>query len=156
MIQFTVERVVRAGPAEVYAWFADYSNRDYTGPDFIPDEKMNRAVMEQDETHAIFSDHYTFVDLAYRAEKHPPTSIAATGAGKRMNGTVVSTITPTVEGAKLVIEFSFEPRGGAKLMAALMKGHIEKAHIRHVDAFLKDFYAGRDKGPGASGAVGTV
>lgn len=153
MIHFVVEREVGARPEEVFDWFAEFSDRDYTGADFLQGEGMKRAVTEQDGAHAVFTDHYSFVDLAYRAEKHPPTTIQVTGVGKRMDGKVVSTITPAPGGAKLRIEFNFEPRGGAKLMAALMKGHIEKAHIRHVDAFLKEFYTARAKGHDPAGPV---
>lgn len=153
MIHFIVEREVRARPEEVFDWFAEFSDRDYTGQDFLQGEGMKRAVTEQDGTHAVFTDHYSFVDLAYRAEKLRPTTIRVSGVGRRMNGNVVSTISPAPEGARIRIEFNFEPLGGTKLMAAFMKGHIEKAHIRHVDAFLKEFYAARAGGEASAGPM---
>lgn len=141
MIRFTVERVVRGAPEELYAWFSDYSDRDYTGPNWSSTEGMRRAVLEQDERHAAFTDFYSRTALKYRADKRPPLGVEAEGVGDNMNGHVSLKISPAPEGSKLTVEFQFEPRGIARLFAGLMSGQVERATTRHVECFIKDFYA---------------
>jgi hypothetical protein len=143
MIRFTVERVVRGTPEELYAWFSDYSDSDYTGANWSAKEGMRRAVSEQDAQHAAFTDFYGRTALKYRATKHPPVWVEAAGVADNMNGQVSLKISPAPEGSKLTVEFQFEPRGIAKLFAGLMGGQVEKATTRQVDCFIKDFYATR-------------
>lgn len=147
MIRFRVERVVPTGPEEVYAWFSDYSDGDYVGPGFDPKEGMRRRVSAQDGARAMFTDHYAFVDLEYRADKQASTSIVATGTGKRMDGRVATTVLASPAGSTVVVEFEFAAKGGARLMATLMARHIEKVHVQHVDAFLNQFLAERQRSP---------
>lgn len=147
MIRFTVERVVRGAPGEVYAWFSDYSDREYTGPNWSSREGMRRSVTEQDSRLAVFTDIYSRTALKYRADKHPPHRVEAEGVGDNMNGHVSLKISPAPEGSKLTIEFQFEPRGVARLFARLMSGQVARASTRHVDCFIEDFYAIRADGP---------
>jgi hypothetical protein len=143
MIRFTVERVVRVSPDELYAWFSDYSNRDYTGPNWSSKEGMRREVLEQDEQQAAFTDFYSRTALKYRAKKHPTLGVEADGVGDNMNGHVSLKISASPEGSKLTVEFQFEPKGIAKLFGALMSGQVERATAHHVECFLEDFYASR-------------
>ncbi|HEV8049265.1 MAG TPA: SRPBCC family protein [Thermoplasmata archaeon] len=147
MIQFKVEREVRASPAEIYAWLSDYSNADYTGPNWPSHDGMRREVREQDDQHAVFSDFYSRSELEYRAEKHPPTGIEAKGTGKNLDGQVSVRILPAADGSKLMIDFRFEQKGVAKIFGGLLSGQVERATIRQVDSFLKDFYASRAPAP---------
>lgn len=143
MIRFAVERVVRGAPDELYAWMSDYSDRDYTGPNWSSKEGVRRSVSEQDARQAVFTDFYGRTTLNYRAEKHPPSGVEADGVGSNMNAHVSLKISPAPEGSKLTIEFRFDPRGVAKLFAGLMRGAVARATARHVDSFLAGFYAAR-------------
>jgi hypothetical protein len=153
MIQFKVTREIQASPAEVYAWLSDYSNADYTGPNWPTNEGMKRVVKEQDEQHAVFSDYYSRAELEYRAQKHPPTGIEAKGAGKSLDGEVSVSISPTSGGSNVVIDFRFEPKGVGKIFGGLMSGQVERATIRQVDCFIKDLHSARDSARRA--AIGT-
>jgi polyketide cyclase/dehydrase/lipid transport protein len=153
MIQFKVTREIHARPAEVYAWLSDYSNADYSGPNWPTNEGMKRVVKEQDEQHAVFSDYYSRAELEYRAQKHPPTGIEARGTGKSLDGQVSETISLAGDGSKVIIDFRFEPKGVGRIFGGLMGGQVERATIRHVDCFIKDFYSARDSARG--GAAGT-
>ena|SRR5580700_10095086 len=148
MIQFRVTREIRARPAELYAWLSDYSNSDYTGPNWPTNEGMRRVVKEQDEHHAVFSDFYRRAELEYRAEKRAPTGIESKGTGKNLNGHVRVSISPASEGSRVVIDFRFEPKGVARLFGGLMSGQVERATIRQFDSFLKDFATAGNAGPG--------
>jgi hypothetical protein len=147
MIRFTVERMVRGTPDEVYAWFSDYSDRDYTGPNWSPKEGMRRTVSEQDAQHATFTDFYSRTALRYRAEKRSPLGVEAVGVGDNMNGRVILKVSSAPEGSKLTIDFQFEPRGIARLFAGVMGGQIERATAHHVDCFIQDFHGSRAGGP---------
>lgn len=141
MIHFTVERVVRVSPETLYGWMSDYSDRDYTGPNWSPKEGVRRAVSEQDAQHAVFTDYYGRTALNYRATKQPPLGVEAEGVGNNMNAHVSLKISPTADGARLVVEFRFDPQGAAKLFAGLMSGTIVRATTRQVDSFLSDLSA---------------
>lgn len=143
MIRFTVDRAVPSAPEELYAWMSDYSDRDYTGPNWSTGDGMRRSVSEQDAHHAVFTDFYGRTTLKYRAEKHAPVGVEAQGTADNMNAHVSLKILPAPEGSKLRIEFHFEPRGVAKLFAGLMSGAVERATIKQVDGFLADFRSAR-------------
>jgi hypothetical protein len=143
MIRFTVGRVVRGSPEELYAWFSDYSDSDYTGPNWSSKDGMRRTVSEQDAQHAAFTDFYGRTALKYRADKHAPLGVEAVGVGDNMNGHVSLKISPATEGSMLTVEFQFEPRGIAKLFAGLMSGQVKRATTRQVECFIQDFYAKR-------------
>ena len=141
MIHFTVERVVRVAPETLYGWMSDYSDRDYTGPNWSPKEGVRRAVSEQDAQHAVFTDFYGRTTLNYRATKQPPYGVEAEGVGNNMNAHVSLKISPTTDGSRLVVDFRFDPQGAAKLFAGLMSGAIVRATTRQVDSFLADLSA---------------
>ena len=143
MIRFTVERVVRGAPEELYAWMSDYSDRDYTGPNWSARDRVRRSVSEQDGQHAVFTDFYGRTTLKYRAEKRAPVGVEAQGTGDNMDAHVSLEILPAPEGSQLNIEFQFEPRGAAKLFAGLMSGAVKRATVRQVDSFLADFRSAR-------------
>lgn len=147
MIRFTVERVVRASPAELYGWMSDYSDRDYTGPNWSPKEGVRRSVSEQDAQYAVFTDFYGRTTLNYRATKQPPFGVEVEGVGTNMNAHVSLKVSPVTDGSKLVVEFRFEPQGAAKLFAGLMSGAIVRATTRQVDSFLADLSAVRTGTP---------
>jgi hypothetical protein len=153
MIRFKVTREIHASPAEVYEWLSDYSNADYTGSNWPANEGMKRVVKEQDEEHAVFSDYYSRAELEYRAQKHPPTGIEAKGTGKSLDGQVSVSILAMAGGSKVVIDFQFEPKGVAKIFGGLMGGQVERATIRQVDYFIKDFYSARDSVRSAAGGA---
>lgn len=142
-IEFLVERTVPAPPDELYAWFSDYTDRDYSGSNGSPKEEMRRTVLDQDDRHAVFSDHYGRSELRYRAVKKAPSEVEADGVGSNLDGHVSVRITSAPGGARLSVRFRFEAKGIAKLFARAMKGQIERAHAAHVDQFLKDFAAAR-------------
>ncbi len=143
MIRFTVERAVRGAPEELYAWMSDYSDRDYTGPNWSTKDGVRRSVSEQDAQHAVFTDFYGRTTLKYRAEKRAPVGVEARGTGDNMDSHVNLKILPAPEGSRLSIDFQFEPRGAARLFAGLMSGAVKRATVRQVDCFLADFYSAR-------------
>jgi hypothetical protein len=140
MVHYTLERVVKAKPDELYDWFTTYTDQDHSGPNWPSDGSLQRTVLEQDNDHAVYRDRYGRMELEFHVKKNPPRGIESEGVGRGITTHGRSNLSAVPEGTKVQLDLDFTPRGVGKLFFPMMRGRLEKTINEDLDNHIKDFY----------------